>query len=246
MYPMPPDERAEALSPELALVDPSLAASARQRLPDPSDVLAPRAVPVPVAAPHSDFSRIDPPDVPSWELPRRVGARRLVAVVGAVVVLASGLLLADVKVEIGKTPAAAQVRSVAPQAKVTVERPLTPMASTRPRAGTSRPTPPARSSKPKRAPRTLRPASVPSFARRFAWAPLAGAVGYHVELFRGPARVFAADTRRPTIEIPASWTHAGRKETLRAGAYRWYVWSVGPEGRAARALVQAELIVPSR
>jgi hypothetical protein len=80
--------------------------------------------------------------------------------------------------------------------------------------------------------------------RRFAWAPVEGAVGYHVELFRGPDRVLAEETKEPVLELGQTWRHEGRVVRLTAGSYRWYVWPVTESGRATQAVVQAKLSVP--
>ena len=81
-------------------------------------------------------------------------------------------------------------------------------------------------------------------ARRFAWPPVAGATGYHVELFKGSALVFRNDTTKPEILIRSRWRFAGRLRRLEAGAYRWYVWPVVDGQRTAKAIVQAKLVVP--
>jgi hypothetical protein len=81
-------------------------------------------------------------------------------------------------------------------------------------------------------------------ARRFAWAPVKGAVGYRVELFRGNQQVLRTTTKQPVYELPASWKHQGRAERLTPGAYRWYVWPVLKSGPSAQAVVQARLDVP--
>ena len=80
--------------------------------------------------------------------------------------------------------------------------------------------------------------------RRFAWAPAQGAVRYHVELFRGPDRVLALDTKQPVLELGPTWRHEGRVMRLTEGSYRWYVWSVTSSGRNPQAIVQATLSVP--
>jgi hypothetical protein len=81
-------------------------------------------------------------------------------------------------------------------------------------------------------------------ARRFAWAPVDGAVGYRVELFRGDEQVLRASTKQPVYELPGSWRHNGRAERLSPGSYRWYVWPVLASGPTAEAVVQARLNVP--
>jgi hypothetical protein len=79
--------------------------------------------------------------------------------------------------------------------------------------------------------------------RRFAWAPTAGSTGYHVELFRGSTRVFAEDTTRPEVVVPASWTHEGSPQSLSSGTYRWYVWPVVAGRRQSRATVQTTVTI---
>jgi hypothetical protein len=85
----------------------------------------------------------------------------------------------------------------------------------------------------------------PSAPRRFAWAPVDRASGYHVEFFRGAALVFSADTERPALSIPSSWSLNGRRHTLQPGEYRWYVWPLISGRRASAAVVQAKLVVSS-
>jgi hypothetical protein len=81
--------------------------------------------------------------------------------------------------------------------------------------------------------------------RRFAWAPVAGSDSYHVELFRDSERVFSADSKGPTILVPRRWTYRGRTRTLAPGRYQWYVWSKVSGKRSTTAIVQARLDVPS-
>jgi hypothetical protein len=101
---------------------------------------------------------------------------------------------------------------------------------------------------PKKAAAAKKSAAAPAAAtvppRRFAWAPVDGAVGYRVELFRGDQQVLQATTTDPVYELPGAWRHKGRAERLTAGGYRWYVWPVLSSGPAAEAVVQAKLTVP--
>ena len=90
-----------------------------------------------------------------------------------------------------------------------------------------------------------RPPASPA-PQRFAWAPVPDASAYHVELYRGPTRVFASDTARPEITIPRAWTFEGRTYRLEAEEYRWYVWPVVSGRRSAQAVVQARLVVGDR
>jgi hypothetical protein len=89
-----------------------------------------------------------------------------------------------------------------------------------------------------------KPAAAAPDTRRFAWAPVEGAVGYRVELFRGDKQVLIANTRSPVYELASRWRHRGRAERLIPGSYRWYVWPVLRDGRAGTAVVQAKLSIP--
>lgn len=80
--------------------------------------------------------------------------------------------------------------------------------------------------------------------RRFAWAPSPGASGYHVELFRGSALIFRAETNKPEVVIRRRWRLNGRDRRLEPGAYRWYVWPLVDGRRKAKAIVQAKVVVP--
>ncbi|HEX6724366.1 MAG TPA: hypothetical protein VF073_03905 [Gaiella sp.] len=113
-------------------------------------------------------------------------------------------------------------------------------------AAKPKPKPQPTTAKPKAAaPPPKKTAAAPAAAetRRFAWAPVDGAVGYHVELFRGNDRVLAKDTKEPVLELAPSWRYQGRTVTLTPGEYRWYVWPVTASGRGAQAVVQAKLTV---
>jgi len=89
-----------------------------------------------------------------------------------------------------------------------------------------------------------KPASGAATSRRFAWAPVDGAVGYRVELFRGDKQVLRANTKAPVFELAPRWRHRGQAEELVSGSYRWYVWPVLASGPAAQAVVQARLAIP--
>ena len=109
-----------------------------------------------------------------------------------------------------------------------------------------KPKPKTTTAKPKAAttpPKKTAAAPAAAETRRFAWAPVDGAVGYHVELFRGNDRVLARDTKEPVLELAPSWRYQGRTVTLTPGEYRWYVWPVTASGRGTQAVVQAKLTV---
>jgi hypothetical protein len=201
----------QGISPELVLVDPALAATARALLPEPG-ALVPRD-PGRVAVPLRPIRPRASAPAARWDTSRRV----LVAVAGVTMVV---LLLFDVRVEVGQRQASAepQASGVAPTTPP-IQRPRT--AGARPGA--------QKSSKPTE--------------RKFAWAPVAGATGYHVEFFRGHSRVFTQDTTEPDITVPARWTYQGNTRSFRAGEYRWYVWPVVAGLRQSRAAVQASLTI---
>ena len=227
----------EPVSPELVLVDPVLASTARSRLREPDDTLARVETLVEVsrraslARRSADAVRRPVTQVVEPARPMtRTRPRRSAALAGAVAAgaLATALLI-GVRIELGGTPAGADT-TVVDRAPVT-SVPVAPNdgVETQPAPDPVRP----------------RPANKPS-PQRFAWAPTAGASSYHVELFLGSSRVFEADTKRPTLTIPARWEFGGRTRSLEPGDYRWYVWPVRSGQRAAEAIVQARLAIPPR
>jgi hypothetical protein len=237
----------EVVSPELALVDPELATRARDWLPNPGEKEALSRIttllePAPTAAraPRA-------PAAPSTRSRRRVAhVRRWAAPATAAAVLGTLALLLDVGVEFGKTPASADTTETAAIAEI--KPPLTP-----PTAVAEPDREPARSaslSRPvtKSAGRSTRtsPSQPRSVPQRFAWAPTAGASGYHVELFSADTKVYAADTTKPAVTIPARWSFDGTNRTLQPGEYRWYVWPVISGQREGGPIVQARLTVPRR
>jgi len=166
---------------------------------------------------HRLASALDDGDEGDLAPPRDHSWRALVAVAAAIVV---GVVLLDVRIELGRTPASAE--------------------STR--SSTQAPLPP--SSRPATSPAPTRPAASAVAARRFAWAPVDGAGSYRVELFRGEQRVFSATVARPQATVPARWTFDGQVRSLDRGEYRWYVWPIVAGKRASTAVVQAKLVVP--
>ena len=225
----------EPVSPELVLVDRALAERARSRLPSPDDTLARLAALVltsrmaSLTQPTADVPvRGFPPHEIEATRRARIRQRRVAALAGGVtavtLVIAS---LVGVRVDVRGEPAGADIAPSgdAPVASV----PQTPSTGAK-----------TKSSIP-RAPRPTKPEP-----QRFAWAPASGATGYHVELFRGSDKVFEADTELPAITVPATWTLARRRHALEPAVYRWYVWPVASGRRAARATVQAKLVIPAR
>jgi hypothetical protein len=196
------------LSPELALVDPDLSARARVMLADPPDTLeALRRRPL---VPHSDKPVVVAPT-------RLRGARRPSSLmIGVAIAVIATVLLADVRVEFGRNGAAAE-----PPSNVGSSPQMTTAVTQPPKA--------PRAASPSRA------AKAEPLIRRLAWAPVAGASGYRVEIFRGARRVYVANTTEAFATV----------RTLRPGEYRWYVWSLRDGRRSTGAIVQASLDVPS-
>ena len=220
----------EVVSPELALVDPELAAFARASLPEPraasggsgpstrvqvGDASARALTALSNAALAIDDERGSPTHAGrSW---------RVLIGVAAVTILS--LLLFDVRVQVGKTPASAEALQKPPVAAATLGRaPVPSVPRTRVQKGNVGST-----AKPR--------------ARRFAWAPAPGASGYHVEFFRGSVLAFSANTTTPALTVPARWKDVRRTRSLAPGEYRWYVWPVVSGTRASTAIVRAKLVV---
>lgn len=207
----------EAVSPELVLVDPELGARERARLPEP--VVDSRLVSAEVGLgptshhPVRTLKASSPTSAGGRPSLRRQSWRVPTGVAAAIVV---GLLLLDVRVEVGRSPAAAETSSALPAA--------TPEAA-----------PPAPSRDP----------SPQSEVRRFAWARVKGAARYHIEIHRGQMRIFVRETRKPEVTVPRAWILDGQPQALRPGEYRWYVWPIVSGRRAGQAVVQASLSIPA-
>jgi hypothetical protein len=232
----------EVVSPELALVDPRLREAARLSLPDVvlDAPLASRALARP--APVQTARRMPQELV---EAPRRHASSRTLVGVAAVTMLT--LLLLDVRVEVGERPASA-TQPKAEDVPSSAAPPSAPKPAPQPKPK------PAKQPKPKPAQQpTPKPKPKPNPAdrvkaglvdRRFAWAPVGRATGYHVEFFRGQTRVFARDTSRPELTVPGRWIYQGTARSFRPGDYKWYVWPIVSGRRESRAAVQTTVSIP--
>jgi hypothetical protein len=84
------------------------------------------------------------------------------------------------------------------------------------------------------------PAQPASSGRTFAWAPVAGARSYVLEVVRSGDLVYTRTTSATNVRVPARWRRAGESLTLSPGRYTWYVWPVfghgGGEHRGAAAV----------
>jgi hypothetical protein len=230
-------EHSRRVSPELVLVDPELAARERASLSLPVAPLARVAPEAPSRGDVVDESAVTPaaeieqqPERLQWH--RR---RPWPLLAGAAAVIVGSLLLLDVRVEVGKSPASAEPTSPGITAPALPSEPPVSPSPVSPRPKSARP---RSSSGPKR---DLSPKLQ---SRRFAWAPAKGATGYRVEIRKGSKLIFARETTRPEVEIPRTWKRDGVKHALRPGEYRWYVWPIVAGSRSTKAIVQASLSIP--
>ena len=81
--------------------------------------------------------------------------------------------------------------------------------------------------------------------RRLAWAPVANASAYTVEIVGGGDLIYSATTRHAYVRVPDRWRRNGRTMTLSAGTYHWYVWPAfgdGAERRQSRKAIVASVL----
>jgi hypothetical protein len=78
------------------------------------------------------------------------------------------------------------------------------------------------------------------------WARSRGATYYHVQLFRGSKRIYAAWPPARQLELPSAWKWSGHRYRLAPGRYRWYVWAgIGKRSFARyRTVGSAQFIIP--
>jgi hypothetical protein len=210
----------DPVSPELALVDPALAEIERARLAPtpPSPRVRFETRPYELFATVSDAPSMSPNGTGDVWRQKLHGRPWPLLAAGTLAVLT--LLFLDLRVDVGGSRASAELAASSTPAGVSTTRPAPKRAGGR------------------------QPAVSPGLeARRFAWAPVEGASGYHIELFRGSQRMFSADSPDPVLTVPATWVHEGVKYQLTPGEYRWYVWSVIGGARSLNAVVQAKLTI---
>ena len=56
------------------------------------------------------------------------------------------------------------------------------------------------------------------------WAKVPKARFYNVQLWRGNVKLLTTWPRSPKLALPTSWTFSGKKQRLRPGRYRLFVW----------------------
>jgi len=226
------------VSPELALVDPVLAADLRARLAPPwADAPGwPVDEPPPVEAEVDEPSvAADVPLLPVAMPASPTGKTRstvpLVAAGGlAVAAAVASAVTAVILVGGHDRPPS---RSAAPSVQHAVEPAPTPtpVKPTPTKPTSVKPTPPR--------PQPAKPKAAP-IVRTLAWAPVSGAGSYEIQLFRGSHRVFLTRKRETRLVVGPSWRYSGKTFRLVPGTYRWYVWPVSASGtRQKEPLVQA-------
>jgi hypothetical protein len=219
----------EVISPELALVDPVLAASARASLPERRATSPEYGASAPAQVDDRRSRALtalsDAALAMDDELVKSVASgRSWRALIGVAAVTVLSLLLFDVRVQVGKTPASAETPQELPSTTSTL--------------GGS-----PRASVPRHEHEVSGESATKPGVRRFAWAPAPGASGYHIEFFKGAVLAFSANTTRPELIVPALSKDVRKTRSLVAGEYRWYVWPVISGTRAPRAIVQTKLVV---
>jgi HYR domain len=64
---------------------------------------------------------------------------------------------------------------------------------------------------------------------RLVWSSEAQADYYNLQLLRNGVRIFTAWPRKTSLTLQKTWKYEGRRYTLAAGRYEWYVWpGIGP------------------
>jgi hypothetical protein len=261
-------ERLRARLPEIELEPPPPVPILRA-LPDPEPEVDMPLAPPPelVDEPDAIAAAPVPAPVPVYVFPTRGDRLWSFAKAFALGAAAATVVTVGVVAELGDGPPTAQDPATAPP-KVTASAPGAKVASGGGATSTAQPAATGRTgaggtnaqrqaSKGATAPQTTSrqaggvkrqktapPAAATGETKRFAWAPVDGALGYRLALFRGDAQVLEARTKQPAYELASRWRHAGKTETLLPGSYRWYVWPVFKSGPAATAVVQAKLSVP--
>ena len=243
----------DQLSPELALVDPDLAARARQRLT--ADWQAQRQrerVAPPAPAPTRRALRPERPDAPVVR-PRRSRQRRrrgaAFAMAAAALVAGGAAYLIASSSRIDKwlsrdEPVRSSGRSVdethgratANTTATTTTAAASAGTTTRFAGKSSSPKPPAAS------PPRQRPKQGQRQGRAFGWPPVAHANSYLVDFYKGRTKIYAARRSKPTLTLPPQWTFRRHRYRLSPGRYRWRVRAI-LAGRREKVVVRATLQV---
>ena len=243
--------------PEPVLVDPVV----------PSDLAVPESVlPEIVEPPHAETAAVDstdPPEVPivsgdddglvspqpaladpavrtqAVHVPRRISARQLLTVVAAVVALSAA---ASFGVFVGLLLSGDRVAALSEAAATPPPPPAPPKAAAATAAKTAKPAvsarPPISQARTTSATLQTGVGGAPS-SRLLAWAPVANATAYTVEITRNGESVYSATTSVPNVRVPNRWRRDGHTMTFSPGTYHWYVWPVVRSGTTTRKLPAA-------
>ncbi len=223
----------DPVTPELALVDPSL----RNRLLAESPPAASPPAPAkrvrqikerePAALIEQIPARAEPSDgSPSYR--RRLTVPLLIAAFSSLLTLAAVAI--GLELRLNKEPSATPASTVS---RHTATPPNQPPASSTTTQQTPSRTGPVTTAKP---PREL----------RFSWAAVAGATSYDVAFYAHGAHdrlVLQLSTRTPTAVVKVGKPGTKAAHSLTPGPYRWYVWPVRATGRDAVAVVRSTLTV---
>jgi hypothetical protein len=249
---LPRDSVPEPVSPELVLVDPELAAQARERLQDTGEDLryVERAEPdgrdrraagsaavkrdesgagSTHAVPTAQFADRAVPvdkaeDATSFSRARR--RRRRAALFLSTLLAAAGIGVFVVSQDLIDIGGSTRDRTLVPARTTPTndskQTQRSGRAKRRPRAPAR--TTPSSGNGPTAPKKRRRPTPPPEFPTRvFVWPPVARATFYKVEFFRRGRKVFQAFPRKPRLELPVRWVFRGRHRRLTSGAYRWDV-----------------------
>ena len=231
------------ISPELALVDPELAAYARSLLPSIDlDARTPAAPRVAEDA-HVGLSAL-PPDSRRRVTKRRAGfflaAALAVGVPGAFAVACGGgdgssgsqaahqaagrARRTSTAHTAAHTPAPHAVTARADGARQTLVSPVTKRTVTKKRAATHR----QRTSRHERRHPLHADAAVtarhPAKTPLLRWPSSPAARFFDVVLWRGGTRLLDSWPTTPRLQVPSSWTYGGHHYRLSPGTYLWFVY----------------------
>lgn len=210
------DEGDHLLSPELALVDHTLARRARELLPDlPAPAVAGAAAIREKSHGFRDPGQADAP--PASEAVGRARWRSFAMAVSA------GAAAGAVVLWITSVPGHHSSPARPPAARPVVLHE---------RSVPAHPPPPV--------------AKRLSTTRRFVWVRSAGASYYEVLFLRSGERILARRVSGTSLKLPVRWTYAGRHYALTRGRYRWIVrpgYGARREARLGEPVVNSSLVI---
>jgi len=252
----------EPVSPELALIDPELAESARRELPlptQPTQLTTTRPSELEPSEPESDapepsesepsepepvasdveesrveleLDRHEPEYVEGPEYVEARPRRRGRLIFRVVAILVLGGILLGAGFLVADRYGRLESPAPASQSVPTTSR-LGPL-----------PTAQARTSRP--AARSREAVVTPGAARTFGWVGVPGVEFYEFSILRAGRAVLVTRTVRPQLLLPRTWMYRGRKFSLSAGRYRWVVrpaFGSRDHPRYGDPVIAAELLV---